>query len=202
MSAADIHHPDLADVIRLNLSNHEDSADLIAVDAGDKADCFRFLARTVVGQLLSAKAARTIWYRVEQLAVANTVGLIDLFSGDHQSTLREAGLSGSKYKTIAGLRFELNGDPDFATRLLKSDYADIKAQITSLWGFGDWSADMCAIFYCGLPDVFPLKDVAIINGLNKLCSGEEPEPAAARYAPYRSYLCKHIWLGFNTGYIK
>ena len=205
LQIADSHHPDFAELIRLNLSNLSNQtidAEKLSLQSKHESECFQFFARTVVGQLLSTKAASTIWQRLVQLASSNSVALSELFHQKYEEDVRACGLSRNKYRAICELANELEDNKYFTAQLLTSDYAQIKTKVTAIWGFGEWSADMCAIFFCAQPDVFPPKDVAIMNGLKKLCAEEPPAVAATRYSPYRSYLCKHIWLGFNTGYIK
>lgn len=136
---------------------------------------FGFLARTVVGQQLSAKAAGTIWDRVEFLASTNETTLTNLFSGAFEQDVRACGISKNKYKAISALKNTLDSDELCVDTLLSSSHENITEMITGMWGFGRWSADMTAIFFCGLQDVYPDTDVAINHGLSMLI-GSYPSP--------------------------
>ena len=65
-----------------------------------------------------------------------------------------------------------------------------------------WSADMLAIFFVALPDVWPAGDGAVDRGIRALLPRRRHTgKAAALYRPHRSYLALHIWRGFETGRI-
>lgn len=175
---------------------------VVELEAKTSDEFFPYMAKTVVSQLLSVAAAGTIWKRVIELAEQQNKGLKDIFSTEHEQAVRDCGLSNSKFKAISGLKVLLDNDADFAETVLASNYQQVRKLITSLWGFGEWSADICAIFYCALPDVYAPKDVAVVNGIKKLCKDtKSPEQIADDFSPYKSYFCRHIWLGTNNGYI-
>ncbi len=174
----------------------------INIEKQDSDKLFYFLARAVVGQQLSSKAAKTIWDRIIKLSNKYDKEIIDIFKMKHHKAIRNCGISSNKLKAIVGLRDKINRSHDYAENLLDAEYSFVIESISSLWGFGNWSADMCAIFYCGLSDVFPETDSAIVQGMKKLCGDNtDPIKEARRYSPYRSYLSKHIWCGLDTGRI-
>lgn len=163
---------------------------------------FEFLARTVVGQQLSAKAARSIWAKVERLAQISKTNVIELFTEENASSIRECGLSSNKTKAIIQLRAAIDRN-DINDEILRTlEYEPLKNIICSLWGFGEWSADMCAIFYCKQLDVFPSSDSAIVSGTQKLLGGSiSVRNVFDDFSPYRSILCRHIWLALDSGYL-
>ena len=175
---------------------------VIELEPKKEIELFPFMAKTVVSQLLSVAAASTIWGRINELANSEGREIKDLFCAEHEKAVRACGLSNSKFKAISGFKELLDAELGFAKTLLIADYNEIKKSITSLWGFGDWSADICSIFYCGLPDVYAAKDVAVVNAIKKLCGdAQKPEHIAKQFSPYQSYFCRHLWLGINNGYI-
>ena len=73
---------------------------------------------------------------------------------------------------------------------------DVTARLTAIRGIGPWTADYVAMRVLGHPDVFVRRDVAIRSGAREL--GFAPSDAAlvaesAAFAPWRSYLCMHLW---------
>ena len=114
---------------------------------------FSFLARTVVGQQLSAKAAGAIWDRIELCASSSETTLTNLFGEAFEQDVRACGISKN-------------------------------------------TADMIAIFFCGLQDVYPDTDVAIDHGLLTLIgSYSSPETLAELYKP--SVLSMQAYLARN-----
>lgn len=186
-------HPLLAEVIvRNGLIDIRSSRD----------DCIvEFLAGTVVSQQLSSQAASTIWSRVSALSKRKRGGFRSLFIARHFDELRECGISRAKVKAIIQMAESCNSGTIKESEVLQSDYEQISETVTSLWGFGQWSADMVAMFFIKLPDVWPESDAALIRGLQGLAPGEDPEEVATFYSPHRTYLARHIWRALDTGLI-
>ena len=163
---------------------------------------FQFLARIVIGQQLSSIAAASIWSKIEKLKATYEIELPELFSAENEVALRSCGISKNKLRAINGLVSSMNANKLNADKLLESSYNDIVEAITSMWGFGKWSADMCSIFYCALPDVYPESDAAINQGMKHLCNRNHSiKKEIKKYTPYRTYLCLHIWAGIDNGLI-
>ena len=80
-------------------------------------------------------------------------------------------------------------------KLEQLSYDDYKKLIKSLWGFGDWSAEMIAIFYLGRTNVWSEKDLILNKGINEICSESNitPDELLKLIDPYQSYLALHIW---------
>jgi DNA-3-methyladenine glycosylase II len=150
-----------------------------------------FLARTVVGQQISASAARSIWARIEARALAEGVTLAGFLAAADAVQLRACGLSGNKVKAVlnihaaqaAGTLAELHG----VGHELRS------ARLCGIWGIGQWSCDMLAIFYCREPDIWPAGDLAVQRVFRAYIGRRKPLPAALRFAPWRSLLARALW---------
>lgn len=160
-------------------------------------ELFGFLVRTIIGQQLSANAARNIWQRVCALADERNLSIFDLFGVDSLQDIRECGLSANKLKAISELRAAMLSGEISGEEIIQSSYSEIIEKITSVWGLGRWSADMVAIFYCGLPNVFPESDSAVLRGLQLLVGSNDLKVILNEYSPYCSYLCRHIWKGLD-----
>lgn len=158
---------------------------------------FVFLARTLINQRLSAQVANTIWQRLVKLAQAKQKPTREIFAAEYEDAIRKAGVSSGKTKALLAMR-DMFADQQLGEEglLRQADYQAVSELVTGLWGFGQWSADMTAIFYLGMPDIWPSKDGALARGLHSIFNGTPPLPLpsiAADFAPYRSYLALHIW---------
>jgi len=185
------HHPDISQLIKAN--------GVLTLKASDEKDLFNFLARTVTGQQLSTAAANTIWGRLVTFSSTKKSSLQKLCVKKNEVKLKECGLSKNKVTSLLGLKKAFDSEEISNKIIKKADYQEISKLITSLWGFGQWSADMTAIFFVRNPDIWPVGDGAIMRGIIKYAGEDESSTDAANYyAPYRSYLALHIWKGLDA----
>ena len=192
--SASIHHRFLAIAPDLSPSLHDALRRLGPVELPRRDDTPfpEHLARAVAGQQLSVKAARSIWARVEAAGAGRP--LIESFEEGRTEALRACGLSTAKVKTLlaigeAARAGRLDGE---ALRALPP--AGRAAELTSLWGVGQWTADMANLFWFGEEDIWPDGDVAARKTLTALTSARRKTVRTAeRFAPYRSYLALYMW---------
>lgn len=150
------------------------------------------LARSVAGQQLSVKAARTIWSRVE--AAAGDTPLIDFLREDNTNALRACGLSGAKTAAVCTIGAEARAGGLDASELRYLSAADRARHLTQIKGIGPWTADMINIFYFGEADIWPDGDIAARKTLERLTSPRRKTVRTAeRFAPHRSYLALYMW---------
>ncbi len=166
--------------------------------AQPEAGAFGRLTRIVIGQQVSTAAARTIHGRY-----------LDLFGGAEprpeqvaaigEEPLRGAGLSGRKVSYILGLADStLSGELDLATLETLDDDSVIET-ISSLRGFGRWSAEMFCMFSLQRPDVFSGGDLGLRRGIQhayRLDEAPSPDQAVAfaeRWRPYRTIAAIYLW---------
>ncbi|MGH7329583.1 MAG: DNA-3-methyladenine glycosylase family protein, partial [Polyangiaceae bacterium] len=118
---------------------------------------FEALARSIVYQQLSGKAAATIFGRlVDALGGKLTPGAIAKAS---DKTLRGAGLSGSKAKSLRDLADKtMNGTVPSLARLHKMENEAIIEALTQVRGIGRWSVEMLLMFRLERGDVLPVSD--------------------------------------------
>ncbi|MGH7174008.1 MAG: DNA-3-methyladenine glycosylase family protein [Gemmataceae bacterium] len=149
-----------------------------------------FLARAIIGQQLSAKAASSIWARVE---AAGGGALANFFCGANESALKSCGLSRNKIKALChiGAAYAAGRLDNVEIRAL--DHAARSARLTEIWGIGQWTCDMLAIFYCRELDIWPEGDLAVVRGLKRFARRRKPARVAAQFAPYRSLLALYMW---------
>ncbi|MFT5659113.1 MAG: DNA-3-methyladenine glycosylase II [Gammaproteobacteria bacterium] len=157
---------------------------------------FETLLSTVVGQQISTEAANAVMFRVQQLLPEMKAGcLLQLPIG----ALRQAGLSGRKVEYAEGLaRAMMEGRFNPASLTDLNDQLAIES-ITSLRGFGPWSAEIYLMFCLDRPDVFPAADLALQVALQKLKGLQQrPTPEQARaliqhWAPWHSFGSLFLW---------
>jgi len=170
-------------------------------------DIFIALLRAIVSQQLSDKAAATIWKRFLALFTNGVPDAKKLlrFSDDK---LRAVGLSYQKagyLKNIADFSLEHKLD---AKSLKAMDDEDLILFLTQIKGVGRWTTEMILMFSLARPDVFPLDDVGIQNGMKVLygLKGEKKKlqarmlKVAEQWRPYRSLACFYIWRYKDAGF--
>jgi DNA-3-methyladenine glycosylase II len=157
---------------------------------------FDTLLSTIVSQQISTEAAASIMRRVRALLPdMSAAAVLCLPSG----ALREAGLSMRKVEYVEGLA-QAMAEGRFDPSKLESmdDQSAIKA-ITSLRGFGPWSAEIYLMFSLQRSDVFPAGDLALRIALQKLKGIDTPldekqaRELVALWSPYRSAGSLFLW---------
>jgi DNA-3-methyladenine glycosylase II len=161
-----------------------------------RGDAFVTLARSIVGQQISVKAAQTVWDRFTKLSRRLTPGQVLKLKVDD---MREAGLSARKveYLVDLALHFEQAQVSVKAWTHMSDD--EIIAELVAIRGIGRWTAEMFLMFHLMRPNVLPLDDVGLINGISRnYFSGEavsrsEAREVAQAWAPYCSVATWYIW---------
>ena len=164
-----------------------------AVELDPADDLFERLVVSLVRQQVSMEAAAAIRERLFDAVRVTPEGI----RAADRETLHDAGLSEAKvdYVTrVAGAFRQRGWDRDTFTRL--SD-EEVRAELTEIKGIGPWTADMFLIFGLGREDVFPVGDLGIRKGMERVHDAEmsraEMTDAAARWEPYRSYASLYLW---------
>jgi DNA-3-methyladenine glycosylase II len=162
------------------------------------ADAFGALVRTVVGQQLSTKAARTIYGRLVDLFDGRTPAPAELAAAS-EADLRAAGLSGRKVSYLHDLaRHVLAGELEL-DRLAELDDEEVIAEIVAVRGLGRWSAEMFLLFHLERPDVVSGGDLGIRRaiqlayGLDGPPTPDEVVERAEAWRPHRSLACLYLW---------
>ena len=168
---------------------------VIEINVPKNFPLFDCLTQTVIEQQLAYVAAKTIWQRLNKAASSADQTLFQFCNQKNRATLKKIGLSGNKIKAILGARSAIkNGDLN-ADDLSVMNYEKLHKTITSLWGFGNWSVDMIAIFYYGMINIWSAQDLILNRGIKSLCEETDlrPEDLLQLVNPYQSYLALHIW---------
>ena len=159
---------------------------------------FDALARSIVSQQLSVKAAATIHGRFRALYDA-AGGVPAAVARIPEQRLREAGLSRQKISYIRDLAQRVaSGGLDLASVDDMSD-EELIERLTAVKGVGTWTAQMFLMFRLGRCDVLPTLDLGIQKaiqrayGLRKLPSVRQMEKLGRGWAPYRTIACRYLW---------
>src|ERR1051326_1660561 len=158
---------------------------------------FEMLARAIVFQQLSGKAARTIYGRLEEAAGGKLTpeSIQSLSVGE----MRRAGLSRQKLGYIRDLaEHAISGKVNFA-RLPEMSDEEVIAALTDIKGVGVWTAHMFLIFSLRRPNVLPVGDLGVRTAIQrlyrkrKLPTPKQVEQIAKGWHPYCSYAAWYLW---------
>ena len=161
-----------------------------------RGDAFVTLARSIVGQQISVKAAQTVWDRFALLPRKITPSNVLKLKVDD---MRAAGLSARKVEYIVDLALHFDNGALHVKKWSEMTDDAIIEELVAIRGIGRWTAEMFLIFHLMRPNVLPLDDVGLINGIShNYFSGEEVSRSEARevaaaWAPYCSVATWYIW---------
>ncbi|MDP1533953.1 MAG: DNA-3-methyladenine glycosylase [Rubrivivax sp.] len=165
-----------------------------------RGDAFTTLARSIVGQQISVKAAQSVWDRfaaavggpAQRLAPAQ-VQVMEV------ARLRESGLSVRKSEYLLDLARHFAAGSVHVDGWAQMDDEAIITELIAIRGIGRWTAEMFLIFHLMRPNVLPLDDLGLLKGISlNYFSGEPVSRAEARelgeaWAPFRSVATWYIW---------
>ena len=165
-----------------------------------RGDAFTTLARSIVGQQISVKAAQSVWNRFAAAVGGPSIRLVPaaVLALD-MPTLRGAGLSTRKAEYLSDLAKHFESGVVHVAQWQQMDDEAIIDELVAIRGIGRWTAEMFLIFHLMRPNVLPLDDLGLIKGISQgYFSGEPVSRAEARelgdaWAPYRSVATWYIW---------
>lgn len=164
-----------------------------------RSDHLTALTGAIVSQQLSTKAAATIFQRFVALFPEDEGLSADGICRQSDAALRGVGLSGQKVGYLRDLCARL-GDGRLLLDQLEAlpDEAVIE-RLTSVKGFGRWTAEMFLMFRLHRPDVLPVGDLGIVNAVQRLYRlRKKPDPKrilemGEAWRPYRSVASWYLW---------
>jgi DNA-3-methyladenine glycosylase II len=176
-----------------------------------RRDAFQSLARALIGQQLSVKAANTI---TERAVAACGGGMTpEAVLAVPEEELRATGVSRPKIGYLMALaQAAADGELDYAKLSGLPDEA-VVAALTKIKGVGRWTAEMFLIFSLGREDVLSLGDVGLRRAARWLYGSGEPDPVADEAAsvdlaqlgetwrPYRTIASLYLWEAVNRGLV-
>jgi DNA-3-methyladenine glycosylase II len=160
---------------------------------------FQSLARSIIYQQLSEKAATTIYKRFLQLFPTRQFSSPQVVLTVTLVRMRSAGLSAQKASYMHALAHKyLSGDIQPRHFNQMTD-AEITAHLTQVKGIGPWTADMFLIFALNRPNVLPVGDLGVRKGMQRmydlpiLPDAQTMRRLAAPWQPFRSTASWYLW---------
>ena len=161
-----------------------------------RGDAFTTLARSIVGQQISVKAAQAVWDRFDALPRRMTpANVLKLKVDDMQA----AGLSARKIEYLVDLALHFDSGAIHVESWRAMEDEDIIGELVGIRGIGRWTAEMFLIFHLMRPNVLPVDDLGLLNGISvNYFSGDPVSRSDARevavaWAPYCSVATWYIW---------
>ncbi|MDR7308408.1 DNA-3-methyladenine glycosylase 2 family protein [Rhodoferax saidenbachensis] len=161
-----------------------------------RGDAFVTLARSIVGQQISVKSAQTVWDRFALLPRKMTPANVLKLKVDD---MRAAGLSVRKVEYLVDLALHFDNGALHVKDWDGMGDEEIIAELVAIRGIGRWTAEMFLIFHLMRPNVLPLDDDGLIQGISKnyfsddVVSRSDAREVAAAWAPYCSVATWYIW---------
>jgi DNA-3-methyladenine glycosylase II len=162
-------------------------------------DAVRSLARAIVSQQLSGKAADTIWGRFVALYPGKRFPRPPAILATDDAALRAVGLSGAKAAAIKDLARHVVERRLVPRRLPTMTDEEVAAALLPVRGIGPWSVDMFLMFALNRPDVLPVGDLGVKKGMQRhfrlraLPEADKMTKLAAPWRPFRSAAAWYMW---------
>ncbi|HSH07109.1 MAG TPA: DNA-3-methyladenine glycosylase [Burkholderiales bacterium] len=161
-----------------------------------RGEPFMTLARAIVGQQISVRAAQSVWDRF--VAAAPDATPAQVLALDRRR-LRACGLSARKVEYIADLARHFADGTIHVQRWPQMDDEAVIAELVQVRGIGRWTAEMFLIFNLLRPDVFPLDDLGLQKAIRRAYfNGRSATRARMRrlgttWSPWRSVATWYLW---------
>ena len=161
-----------------------------------RGEPFMTLARSIVGQQISVKAAEAVWQRV-LLICPKCTPLQVLKAGNER--LASCGLSKRKAEYVLDLAEHFKNKRVHTDKWAEMDDEEIIAELIQIRGIGRWTAEMFLIFNLLRPNIFPLDDLGLMKGISHNYFSGEPvsrsdaREVAANWEPWRTVATWYLW---------
>ena len=162
---------------------------------------YALLAKTVVYQLVSTRAAEAIWGRVE--AFLGEVTPARVLACD-QAQLRACGLSGPKLSHMNTIAEAIQGGALDLARVEAADVDSARAELLAVKGIGPWTADLFLLYAVGKVDAFPHGDVGLMEAHRRLggyetrMTNKDFSAHAEGWRPHRGVAAHLLWGWLNA----
>jgi DNA-3-methyladenine glycosylase II len=161
-------------------------------------DVFGALIDAIISQQISIRAADAIMARVRAALPEGKVTPEALSVFDFER-LRSLGLSTQKARYILNLVEHVSSGQLELGRLAELDDEEIIRRLTAVKGIGRWTAEMCLIFTLGRPDVWPVDDLGLVDGVRSAYrlperpTKQEMRERGEAWRPYRTFATWYMW---------
>lgn len=165
-------------------------------DLVSRGDAFQTLARSIVGQQISVKAAQSIWARFAALAPDMTPADVRALSDE---ALRGCGFSGQKVAYVKDLAAHFEEGRVKPRRWSRMDDEAIIEELVAVKGIGRWTVEMFLIFHMKRPNVLPVDDLGLRRAMERLYNAGEAltrqqmRDIGKPWDPYCSVATWYLW---------
>ncbi|MDB5990576.1 MAG: DNA-3-methyladenine glycosylase [Herbaspirillum sp.] len=166
-----------------------------------RGDIFTTLARSIIGQQISVKAAQAVWQRFLQTCPKCTPAQV-LKAGSENLAL--CGLSKRKAEYILDLADHFKAKRVHADLWNEMEDEDVIAELIDIRGIGRWTAEMFLIFNLLRPNILPLDDQGLLKGISvNYFSGEpvsrsDAREVSANWEPWRTVATWYLWRSLDA----
>ncbi len=161
-----------------------------------RGEAFMTLARSIIGQQISVKAAETVWQRF--LLVCPTCTPAQVIKAGSVA-LSGCGLSKRKADYILDLAEHFKAKRVHADKWADMEDELVIAELIQIRGIGRWTAEMFLIFNLMRPNILPMDDVGLLNSISLNYFSGEPvsrsdiREVAANWEPWRTVATWYLW---------
>ncbi|RQO36210.1 DNA-3-methyladenine glycosylase [Herminiimonas sp. KBW02] len=160
-----------------------------------RGEAFSTLARSIIGQQISTKAADSVWQRFLEVCPKCTPAQV-IKAGDKLAT---CGLSKRKAEYIFDLADHFKAKRVNCDKWAEMEDEEVIAELIQIRGIGRWTAEMFLIFNLLRPNILPLDDLGLLAGISRNYFSGEPvsrsdaREVAANWEPYRTVATWYLW---------
>jgi DNA-3-methyladenine glycosylase II len=161
-----------------------------------RGEPFETLARSIVGQQISVKAAQSVWERLLAACPKMTPAQV-IRTGEEK--LSACGVSKRKAEYLLDLAVHFREERVHATDWSAMQDEEVIAELIQIRGIGRWTAEMFLIFNLLRPNILPLDDLGLLRGISTSYFSGEPvsrsdaREVAANWEPWRTVATWYMW---------
>ena len=165
-----------------------------------RTDPFTTLARSIIGQQVSVKAADAVWLRFLELSPKCTP--VQVLKAADQ--LAECGLSKRKSEYILDLAEAFKARRVHADKWSAMEDEAVIAELVQIRGISRWTAEMFLIFNLLRPNILPLDDLGLLKGISSNYFSGEPvsrsdaREVSANWEPWRTVATWYLWRSLDA----
>ena len=171
---------------------------------GRPEEVYGALVRSIAGQQLSVKAARSIWNRLLARYDGRTPTPAEILADDPEELRAAAGFSRAKVAYLRSLAEHVKSGALELDALRRLDDEAVVSALTAVKGVGAWTAHMFLMFTLNRPDVLPVGDLGVRNAVRTAYGlATAPDPAALEalaepWRPHRTRACLYLWRSLDN----
>ena len=171
---------------------------------GRPEDYYGALVRSIAGQQLSVKAARSIFNRLTERFDGRTPTPEQILLDDPEALRAACGFSRAKVAYLRSLAEHVMSGELELDRLHELSDEEVVRELTAVKGVGEWTAQMFLMFTLHRPDVLPTGELGVRNAAARAYGmGAPPKPAeltqlAEPWRPFRTRACLYLWRSLDN----